>query len=279
MNSASLRASHGTSENSNAWRVACVVAYLAMIAVNALANALPLFGRSTEEVSGTYPTLFTPAGFTFAVWGVIYLLLAVFVVYQVLPRSAGSGRLAAARPLFVLSCVLNAVWLLSWHALAITVSELLMLALLATLVLLYLRVDAWRAPVRGAERWCLDLPFAVYLGWISVATIANTAIFLVSQGVDGGGSAPLVTIVMVAAAALLGLLAAATRRDWGYTLVIAWGLGGIAAARAAEGAGTGGIVTAALIAVGVLVAASLVAMVVRGRERSSLAAAYGATRV
>ncbi len=164
-----------------------------MIAVNALANALPLFGRSTGEVSDTYPTLFTPAGYTFSVWGVIYLLLAGFVIYQALPRSASNPRLVAARPLFVLSSVLNALWLVSWHALAITVSELL----------------------------------------------------------------------MVSAAALLGLLAAVTRRDWGYALVIAWGLGGIAAAR-----GGGPVTTAALVAVGALAVAAVVAIVTGGRYTS-----------
>ena len=246
-----------------AWRVACIVAYLAMIAVNALANALPLFGRSTGEVSDTYPTLFTPAGYTFSVWGVIYLLLAGFVIYQALPRSANNPRLVAARPLFVLSSVLNALWLVSWHALAITVSELLMLALLVVLILLYVRAGAWRAAAPSLERWLVDLPFAIYLGWISVATIANTSIFLVSLGVDGGSAATLITVVMVSAAALLGLLAAVTRRDWGYALVIAWGLGGIAAAR-----GGGPVTTAALVAVGALAVAAVVAIVTGGRYTS-----------
>lgn len=266
-------------QNTAGWRIACVVAYLVMIVVNALANALPLFGRSTGEVSAAYPTLFTPAPYTFSVWGVIYLLLAGFVVCQALPRYSDNPRLAVARPLFVLSCLLNAAWLVSWHALAITVSEVLMLALLVTLIVLYLRVNAWRAPASGGERWYLDLPFAVYLGWISVATIANTAIFLVSLGVDGGSSAPLLTIVMVAAAALLGLLASATRRDWGYTLVIAWALGGVAAARSSEAADSAGIVTAALIAAGLMVATALVAGISLSRAPKNPNKEYSATRL
>lgn len=261
-----MRPSPSPTTGNAAWRTACIVAYLAMIAVNALANALPLFGRSTGEVSDTYPTLFTPAGFTFSVWGVIYLLLAGFVVYQALPRSVSNPRLAAARPLFVLSCVLNGLWLVSWHALAITLSELLMLALLVVLVLFYVRAGAWRAPAPGYERWLLDLPVAVYLGWISVATIANTAIFLVSVGIDGGSAAPLITIVMVATAGLLGLLAAVTRRDWGYALVVAWGLAGVAAARAAQGGGAVG--TAAIVTVGVLAVTAVITMIVGGRQQS-----------
>lgn len=211
-----------------------MVAFLAMVAMNALANYLPLFGRATGEVSDRYPSLFTPAPYTFSVWGVIYLLLAAFVVYQALPLARHDARVERARPLFVLSCAFNVLWLVSWHGLAIALSEVLMLALLATLVALYLRTDLWRAPAPPWQRWLLDLPFAVYLGWISVATIANTSIFLLDLGFDGGAWAVTLTVVMVIAAAVLGLLALLTRRDWAYALVVGWGLGGVASAQAGE---------------------------------------------
>jgi len=231
-----------------------VAAFLVMVAMNALANLLPLFGRVTGDVSDGYPSLFTPAPYTFSVWGAIYLLLAAFVVYQALPRARDDARLARVRPLFVLSCAFNTLWLVAWHGLAIALSELLMLALLATLVALYLRADLWRAPAPPWQRWLLDLPFAAYLGWISVATIANTSIFLLDLGVDGGARAVAITVVMVAAAAVLGLLALLTRRDWAYALVVGWGLGGVAAARAGEAPTVSTVALACAVGLGLLAA-------------------------
>ncbi len=249
-----------TGSAARSWQAASVLAYLVMIATNALANMLPLFGRTTGEVSDRFPTLFTPAAYTFAVWGLIYLLLAAFVIYQALPRARHDERLSAARPLFVLSSALNALWLISWHALALPLSELLMLALLVTLIVLYVRAGAWQAPASAWQRWLVDVPIAIYLGWISVATIANTAILLVSRGVDGGGAAPLLTTVMLAAATVLGLLALVTRRDWAYALAVGWGIAGIAVARTGE---AGGVSTAAVVAVVVLAVAVVVAVVAR----------------
>lgn len=243
-----------------------VVAYIAMIIMNGLANWLPLFGRNTGEVSDRFDSLFTPAPYTFSVWGVIYLLLAAFVVYQALPRARADERVARARPLFVLSCLFNIAWLVSWHALAISVSELLMLGLLLTLITLYLRIGTWREATVGWQRWVLDVPFAVYLGWISVATIANTAIFLVDLGVDAGGAAVAITIVMIAAAALLGLLGLMSRRDWAYALVIAWGLGGVSAAQSGQ---TASISIAALVGAALLAVLALVTAVARSRRAAT----------
>lgn len=257
------------SVGSVAWRVAAIVAYLVMIAVNGMANSLPLFGRTTGEVSDLYPTLFTPAAFTFAVWGVIYFLLGGFVVFQALPARRAEELLVAVRPLFVLSSVLNVLWLISWHSLALPLSELLMVGLLGVLVLLYLRVGAWRGSPQGAERWWVALPFSIYLGWISVATIANTAILLVSRGFDGGALAPLLTLVVIAAAMALGLWAIAARRDVGYALVVGWGLAGIAAARVGGVRPDATVGAAASLAAGVLAVVAVAALLARRRRADS----------
>lgn len=186
-------------------------------------------------------------------WGVIYLLLGAFAVYQALPAQRGDPRLARVRPLFVLSCLLNVGWLVAWHADRIAVSEVVMLALLGTLVAVSVRLDARRAPASRTQRWLVDAPFSVYLGWISVATIANTAIFLVSQGVDGGRYAVAVTVAVVAAAGALGLAATLTRRDAAYALVVGWGLVGVAAARAGE---SGTVSVTAAVSAGLLAVAA-----------------------
>lgn len=242
-----------------------------MVAMNALANTLPLFGRSTGEVSADYPSLFTPAPFTFGVWGLIYLALAAFVVYQALPRNRDDASLAAVRPLFVLSCALNIGWLVSWHAQVIWLSELIMIALLLTLIALYRRAGAWRRPAGTGERWLLYAPFSLYLGWISVATIANTSITLLDLGFDGGSAAVAITVAVVAVAAVLGLLGVLRRRDGVYALVIAWGLGGVAAARSADSGGGSTIVVAALACVAVLALAGLWALVTGSESRVAAA--------
>lgn len=243
-----------------AWQVMVIVAYLAMVAMNALANTLPLFGRATGEVSAEYPSLFTPAPFTFGVWGVIYLALAAFGVYQALPRS--SRLPTSLRPLFVLSCLLNIGWLVAWHAVLIPLSEVVMIGLLVTLIALYVRAGAWRGAAMRGERWFVHLPLSLYLGWITVATVANTSITLLDLGFDGGSAAVALTVVVIAVAALLGVLGVLRRRDGVYALVIAWGLGGVAAARSAEG-GAATIVIAALLCVAVLVLAGVWALVGR----------------
>lgn len=249
-----------TPTGESTWKVLVIAAYLAMVVMNALANTLPLFGRETGEVSANYPSLFTPAPFTFAVWGVIYLALAGFCIYQAMPRS--TGQLAGLRPLFVLSCLLNIGWLASWHALLISLSEVLMIALLLTLIALYRRADAWRGSATAGMRWLVHLPLSLYLGWITVATVANTAITLLDLGFDGGSAAVALTVVVIAVAAGLGLLGVARRRDGIYALVIAWGLVGVAAARSEEGATT--LVVVALACVLVLAVAGVWALRVVG---------------
>ena len=250
------------------WQVLVIVAYLGMVAMNALANLLPLFGRATGEVSADYPSLFTPAPYTFAIWGAIYLALAGFCVYQALPR--GSRLPTSLRPLFVLSCLLNVGWLVSWHALLIPLSEVIMVALLLTLIALYLRADAWRGAADSGERWFVHVPVSLYLGWITVATVANTGITLLDLGFDGGSAAVALTVVVIAVATLLGLLSVLRRRDGVYALVIAWGLGGVAAARSADG-GAGTVVAAALVCVVLLAVAGLWALL--GRLKASAAPA------
>lgn len=248
-----------------AWQVAVVVAFVAMIAMNALANTLPLFGRTTGAVSSNYPSLFTPAPYTFSVWGLIYLALGAFVVYQALGRSRDDPMLSKLRPLFVLSCLFNIGWLVAWHALAIPVSEVLMIGLLLTLIALYRRAEAWRGEVAASRRWFVHAPLSLYLGWITVATVANTSIFLLDLGFDGGGAAIAITVAVIAVAAALGLLGIWRRRDGVYALVIAWGLGGVAAARAGEVTVITGV---ALACVAVLAIAGIWALANRSITRA-----------
>mgnify|MGYP001191790873 CR=1 FL=1 len=217
---------------------------------NYLANALPMAGRLTGEVSNLYPTLFTPAGFTFAIWGVIYLLLLGFGVFQA--RFIGKPTpvfLQKSGWLFGLSCMANAVWLPAFHYLQFGLSLLIILVLLGSLLALYLRLDIGRATVSAGERWFVHLPFSVYLGWVTVATIANASILLLQLGWAGQPFGEVFwTVFVLAAATGVGLWALISRRDVAFALVLVWALYGIFSKRMADFGADDGIVEGACVA-------------------------------
>ena len=227
-----------------------IVAYAAMVTVNALANALPINGVTSGQVSDQYPSLVTPAGYVFAIWGLIYALLAVFVGYQALPAQRDDARLARLGYAFAVSCLCNAAWLFAWHFQQIALAWLLIVALLVTLMVCYERLRG--DPVSRAERLAVRLPFSVYLGWVTVATVANTAILLLDLGVDGGGAAPLWAVLAILAATTVGLTVLARRADVAFCLVLVWAFAGIAVAQGSRS----GVVAGVALAAGALLAAA-----------------------
>jgi len=210
-------------------QVTNVIFFIATVAINALAGSTTLLnGKTSGEISDLYPTLITPAGFTFSIWGIIYTLLLVFIVYQILPQNREQSFLRQINFLFALSGILNIFWLFLWHYEFITFSVILMFGLMATLIAIYLRLNIGRASVPLREKICVHIPFSVYLGWITVASIANVAVALTVAGWDGGGIQPVTWAVLVIVVALLiTLIAIATRKDVAYGLVIIWTLAGI----------------------------------------------------
>ena len=222
------------------------VMLLVVLAMNYLANALPIAGVTPAQVSDMFPTLFTPAGFTFAIWGVIYLLLIGFAIYQI--KFLGKEVplfLQKIGWLFVLSCAANAGWLLAFHHLQMGLSMLVMLVLLGSLLAIYLRLET----EGRAQFWLVRLPFSVYLGWICVATIANASILLSHLGWNGEPGGPqLWTVAVIAAAVAIGLLALLKRRDFGLAFVIVWALFGIYSKRIADVGNQDGMVEVAALA-------------------------------
>ncbi len=226
-----------------------------VLVMNYLANALPFAGRTTGEMSDLFPNLFAPAGFTFSIWGLIYLLLLGFIIYQM--RFWGKPApvfLQKIGWLFGLSCLANASWLLAFHYLQIGLSMLIILVLLGSVGGIYLRLNIGKVAVPPAERWLVHLPFSVYLGWVTVATIANASILLTSLGWAGEpGGAQFWTVVVLAAAVGIGLWAIISRRDFGFALVIVWALFGIYSKRTADtGAADGAVEIAAATAMALL---------------------------
>jgi len=213
-------------------QVSNIIAFLVVIVVNGLANALPLGGNTTGDISDLYPNLFTPAGLTFSIWGVIYLALAVFIVYQA--RDLFSSKkiempfLESIGWLFVLSCLANAGWIFAWHYRQVLFSLAVMLVLLFSLIMIYLNLDIGNKSVDSSTRIFVHLPFSLYLGWITVATIANISAVLVHYQWGGWGLSEVFwTIVVILAGTVIALINIFQRGDIAYSVVVLWAFLGI----------------------------------------------------
>jgi benzodiazapine receptor len=215
--------------NSNFLRYANIIFFGLTVVVNSLAGGTTLIGgQVTAAVSDANPTLITPAGYVFSIWGVIYMLLGVFVVYQALPSQQGKEYQSKIGWLFVLSSLINIGWLFLWQFEYLSLSVVLMFLLLATLISIYVRLRIGKSAVSLRVRLAVQLPFSVYLGWITIASIANVAATLVSIGWDGFGISPETwAILVVAVALIITILMLFTRKDVAYSLVIIWALVGI----------------------------------------------------
>jgi hypothetical protein len=210
-----------------------LLALIATIAVNGLANALPLNGQTTGEISDRFQVYFVPAGYVFSIWGLIYLGLVAFAVYQALPAQRDNPRLRRIGYLFVLSCLANIAWLFLWHYGLFSLTLAAMLALLLLLIAIYLRLGIGRAGVSVAEKWLVRVPFSIYLGWITVATIANATSLLDYLNWSGWGISPEAwTVIMLLAAVGIASTVSLTRGDVAYMLVIIWAFAGIAVKQA-----------------------------------------------
>ncbi len=213
----------------SALRILNLLGVAVVILINGLANSLPLNNLTTGEISDRFEVYFVPAGYVFSIWGLIYVALIAFGIYQAAPSQRQNQRLDRISYWFLLSCLANIAWLFSWHYEQFLLSLIMMLFLLLSLVVIYLRLDIGRARVSTAETWFVNVPFSLYLGWITVATIANVTSLLYFYGWDGWGISPEVwTVIMLAAAGLISALMSLTRNDVVFSLVIVWAVTGIA---------------------------------------------------
>ena len=210
-----------------------LVGFALVLTFNALANILPINGYNTGEVSAFYPNYFVPAGFTFSIWGVIYLLLMGFVICSLLaalPSFPTQARkvIAKASPLFLLTCLLNAGWIVAWHYLFLGLSLFIMLIFLITLIKLFLTINKTKFELRPFYRFWIYHPFVVYLGWISVATIANFTALFVGIGWQGEPFAATTwSILLIIIAMLLGIILVGVKKEPAYGFVLAWAFFGI----------------------------------------------------
>jgi hypothetical protein len=154
-------------------QVATIAATLAVIIVSALANYLPINGQTTREISDRIRVYITPAGYVFAIWGVIYLGLIAYTVFQALPMNQDHMALQSIAPYYWLASAANIVWMLLWHYERFPLTPVFMIILLGALIMIYLGLDIGGGAVSAGMRWAVHLPFSIYLGWITVATAGN----------------------------------------------------------------------------------------------------------
>ena len=214
-----------------------ILTVLATLVINVLANALPLNGLNTGQISDRFHVYFVPAGYVFAIWGVIYLGLIAFAIFQALPSQRQNPRLRATGWWISLGGLANSAWIFLWHYEQFPLTLIAMVTLLATLIITYLRLGIGRRSAPVAETWAARLPFSIYLGWITVATVANVTDVLDYVGWKGFGIAPEFWMGVVLAAVLaIAVLMNFTRRDVAYAAVILWALAGISVKQAAVAA-------------------------------------------
>jgi hypothetical protein len=249
-----------------------IVAFIIVIVTNWLAVILPLNGKTTGELSDAYPNKFTPAGFTFSIWGIIYLFLAGFVIYQAIVLLANkrfAERIRKITPLFIINCLANAAWLFAWHYQQVGLSVLIMLVMLITLILIHERLNlAWRwQPL--TEKLLLDVPFSIYLGWISVATIANITTWFIALSIEPLGiSSTMWTMIMLVVATMIGAFMAWRKDNVVFALVVCWALYGIIAKREQVGSiGSSKIILVAEICIGLLIIVILLQLAFSNRRK------------
>ncbi|MBN2794711.1 MAG: tryptophan-rich sensory protein [Clostridia bacterium] len=208
-------------------RLFVLLAYLIMIGINALANIIPFNKMTTGEVSDAYPNLFAPAPITFGIWLVIYSLLLIYAFYQLGTKPEGHEKVKnRVAYFFILSSLLNSVWIVLWHYEKMAGTVLLMIGILISLIIINLYLH--KTEMYGLEKWLMKTPFSIYFGWITVATIANVTTYLVSSGWDGAGLKDVYwTAIILLIGMIMIMLTALRFKDVFYGLVGIWAYAGI----------------------------------------------------
>ena len=251
-------------------QILVVVAVIATIVVNGLANALPINGQNTGDISDRFDVFFVPAGYVFSIWGLIYVGLIAYAVYQVLPSQRDNTRLRSIDVPFYVASAANITWIFLWHYEYFPLTLAAMLVLLASLIVIYLRLDIGRRQPPAGERWLVHLPFSIYLGWITVATIANVTTLLDYLGWNGFGvSEETWLVIMLVAALAIAALMTWRRGDIAYLLVLAWAFAGIAIKHSDNAV----VSTASWVATAVVLALVVVCLVRRRTQPGNLS--YG----
>lgn len=237
-------------------RLIMILSLVLTLVVNVLANALPINGLTTGEISDRFPILFVPAGYVFSIWGLIYLALIGFAIYIITPKGRQDAKVDAIAWWFVAANLFNTAWILLWHYLQFTLTLIPIFGLLISLSAIYLILGIGSAKRKLVQKLVVELPFSIYLGWATVAVVANVSQALYFNGWRGGPlSEPLWAFIMLLVASLLGVLMIFLRKEVAYPLVLTWAFVGIWIKQSGE----------PLVAVTALIAGILLAVFALGR--------------
>ncbi len=232
------------------------VMYVVMVGTNAMANILPINGITTGEVSDNLPNLFAPAGITFSIWGIIYLLLGIYSIYQIIYIYRGNSESAGLKKVnifYIITSVANSIWIYNWHHGNVGITVVLMLLILVSLIVI---VFTLRSMITSGDKmiWA-TLPFSVYFGWITIATIANITGLLVDIGWHGFGmTESLWTVIILIVGLIIGGTTIWKLEDKAYGAVMVWAYIGILIKHISQDGFNGeypGVIVTAGIATGV----------------------------
>jgi len=196
----------------NKWIWLNWLGFVFTIAVNALD------GGKTGRISDTIMTYFKPAGYAFSIWGLIYLVLLVWLIMQTIPKFKEHDIAKKIGPWFLISCLFNAGWIVTFSYKLFPLSVVVIAGLLISLIVIYSKID------RETKALRFKLPFSLYLGWVSVATIANIFLTIDTENINswlGIGDAGW-TMIMLGVGVVLALLFMFANRDPIYPLVFVW---------------------------------------------------------
>ena len=210
--------------------IATLLAILGTLVVNTLSNIRPPGGQNVGEIANTLlaGVLITPANYAFAIWGVIYLGLIAYGIYQLGQRQRRDSTIRQVNGLLIGACIAQMIWIYLFTLQYFWLSILAMLGILLSLIAIYLRLHIGRPGASRSRRWFAHYPFSVYLGWISVATVVNIASALHVAGWQGAGLSLGWTIALILITATIAAIVIGTRRDVAFTLVYLWAYGAIA---------------------------------------------------
>ncbi len=217
--------------------ILCFVFTALTLFINYLSFALPINGKDTKQLSDQYPNLFTPAPSTFAIWGIIYMSLLAYLFWQakvIIDKNANIQSLATERigKLYIASCLFNAAWIFAWHYEKLVLSVIIMLFILTVLIQINMILYESVWPEKTLLKWFVKLPFGLYLGWISVATIANITACLVGNGITSFGLEPQYwSIIVICVGIAIAIWSLIKHNNIGHGLAVIWALNGIKIAR------------------------------------------------
>ncbi len=231
-------------------QIIVVVTYIVTLVINGMASSGALGGTPTGEVSNAYPIYFVPANLTFSIWGVIYFGLTAFVIYQALPAQRDNALIKRITWPFVISNFANTLWLVLFQSFQFVLSVPVMLLILGMLIYIYRQMGMGQA-VSRATYWLIQVPFSIYLGWITIATIANISQTLYAAGYTelGLGGPAWAAIMIGIGTVIISAVIIDGRGNIPYALTTVWAIAGLVIAQLERSTLVGGAAIAAIVVI------------------------------